>query len=311
MFNASKIHTEQYANLSLEDWQAIITDNYQVDESTYLAELLELATPNEQVIQQITKQAGDLVEAIRASGKSNEGVEAFLQQYSLSTKEGVILMCLAEALLRIPDSKVANALIRDKLSAAEWEKHTGQSESMLVNASTWGLMLTGKIVDSDKDGDGKPDTMLKGLIAKFGEPVIRQAMNQSMKIMGRQFVLGRSINEALKRGKKSIEKGYTHSFDMLGEAAFTAADAQKYFDAYSKAIDEIGAVKTQEGQLAPSISIKLSALHPRYEVGQKDRVLTEMVATVKKLAQQAKDLDVAITIDAEEADRLELSFRNF
>lgn len=309
MFKASQINSN--LDLTLEQWQQVITDNYQVDESEYLQELLALATPAQNVINEITKSASDLVEEIRANDKSKEGVEAFLQQYSLSTKEGIILMCLAEALLRIPDSKVANDLIRDKLSAADWKKHAGESESRLVNASTWGLMLTGKIVDVDQDGDGKPDTMLGGLISKFGEPVIRQAMNQAMKFMGRQFVLGRTIDEALKRGKKSIEKGYTHSFDMLGEAAFTAADAHKYFEAYSQAIKEIGAVKTQEGQLAPSISIKLSALHPRYEVGQKDRVLTEMVKTVKTLAQQARELDVAITIDAEEADRLELSLEIF
>lgn len=309
MFKASQILNQEA--LTLEQWQTVITNNYQVDESTYLEELLELATPDQSTINQITHQASELVEEIRASGKSKEGVEAFLQQYSLSTKEGVILMCLAEALLRIPDSKVANSLIRDKLSEADWKKHSGESESLLVNASTWGLMLTGKIVDVDQDGDGKADTMLGGLIAKFGEPVIRNAMNQAMKIMGRQFVLGRTIDEAMKRGQKSVAKGYTHSFDMLGEAAYTADDARKYFDAYSKAISEIGAAKTQDGQLAPSISIKLSALHPRYEVGQKDRVLTEMVSTVKTLAKQARDLDVAITIDAEEADRLEISLEIF
>ena len=311
MFKASHILSDTYQQLSLEQWQKIITDNYAVNESEYLQELLQLATPEQSSIDNITSQASELVAEIRQSSKSKEGVEAFLQQYSLSTKEGVILMCLAEALLRIPDANVANSLIRDKLSTAEWKKHTGKSESMLVNASTWGLMLTGKIVDVDQDGDGKPDTMLGGLIAKFGEPIIRQAMNQAMKLMGRQFVLGRSIKEAIKRGSKSIDKGYTHSFDMLGEAAFTAADAKKYFDAYSKAIEEIGAVQVKEGQLAPSISIKLSALHPRYEVGQRDRVLTEMVASVTQLANQARELDVAITIDAEEADRLELSLDIF
>lgn len=311
MFKASQILSDSYQQLSLSEWQEIITQNYSVDESSYLQELLELATPDDKTVNIITHQASQLVEEIRQSSKSREGVEAFLQQYSLSTKEGVILMCLAEALLRIPDANVANALIRDKLSAAEWKKHTGQSESILVNASTWGLMLTGKIVDVDQDGDGKPDTLLKGLIAKFGEPVIRQAMNQAMRLMGRQFVLGRSIKEAMKRGAKSVEKGYTHSFDMLGEAAYTAHDAHRYYEAYSKAISEIGQVKVKEGQLAPSISIKLSALHPRYEVGQKDRVMTEMVDTLLKLVKQARDLDVAVTIDAEEADRLELSLDIF
>jgi RHH-type proline utilization regulon transcriptional repressor/proline dehydrogenase/delta 1-pyrroline-5-carboxylate dehydrogenase len=311
MLRASHIFSDNYKHLSLDEWQGLITQNYAVDESDYLNELLALAKPDKDTIDKITRQASDLVTAIRKDERSKDGVEAFLQQYSLSTKEGIILMCLAEALLRIPDARVANNLIRDKLTAADWEKHTGQSNSYLVNASTWGLMLTGKIVDTDKDGDGKPDSMIRGLIAKFGEPVIRQAMNQAMRIMGRQFVLGRNIKEALKRGSKSVEKGYTHSFDMLGEAAYTMPDAKRYFEAYSNAIAEIGAVKVQAGNQAPSISIKLSALHPRYEEGQRDRILTEMVATVKKLVEQARELDVAVTIDAEEADRLELSLDVF
>ncbi|AOE49160.1 bifunctional proline dehydrogenase/L-glutamate gamma-semialdehyde dehydrogenase PutA [Kangiella sediminilitoris] len=311
MLRASQIFSDNYKDLPLDQWQTLITQNYAVDESDYLNELLALATPDKDTIEKVTRQASDLVEAIRQDERSKEGVEAFLQQYSLSTKEGIILMCLAEALLRIPDAKVANDLIRDKLTSADWEKHTGQSSSYFVNASTWGLMLTGKIIDVDQDGDGKPDTMLRGLIAKFGEPVIRQAMNQAMRIMGRQFVLGRTIKEALKRGAKSVQKGYTHSFDMLGEAAYTAKDAQRYYEAYSNAIAEIGAVKVQEGNEAPSISIKLSALHPRYEEGQRDRILTEMVGTVSKLVKQARDLDVAVTIDAEEADRLEISLDVF
>lgn len=312
MLRASHIFSDNYKHLSLDEWQEIITQNYAVDESDYLDELLAIATPDKNTIEKITHQANELVQAIRKDERSKkDGVEAFLQQYSLSTKEGIILMCLAEALLRIPDANVANGLIRDKLTSANWGKHSGQSDSLLVNASTWGLMLTSKIVGVAHDGNGKPTNMLHGLIATLCQPVIRQVMNQAMRIMGRQFVLGRTIKEALKRGSKSVNKGYTHSFDMLGEAAYTAADAKQYYESYSDAIAQIGAIKTQSGNKAPGLSIKLSALHPRYEESQRDRILTEMVETVSKLVEQARKLDVAVTIDAEEADRLELSLDVF
>ncbi len=311
MFKASKVLESQSQNLA-QLWQAI-TDNYIVDESQYLEELLEVATPSEQEINDITQRASELVAEVRKHHDAKDGIEAFLQQYSLSTKEGVILMCLAEALLRIPDAEVANSLIKDKIEAAEWKKHLGQSESWLVNSATWGLMLTGGIVSFKKDpiNEEQPSNLLKSLINKCGEPVIRQAMNQAMKLMGKQFVLGRSIEEALKRGAKSVEKGYTHSFDMLGEAAFTMKDARRYFDAYSMAIQAIGKAPKSDKVQPPSISIKLSALHPRYEHGQKDRVMSEMYDSVCQLAKQAKELDVAITIDAEEMDRLELSLELF
>jgi RHH-type proline utilization regulon transcriptional repressor/proline dehydrogenase/delta 1-pyrroline-5-carboxylate dehydrogenase len=311
MFKASKVLEPQSPSLA-ELWQAI-TDNYIVDESNYLEELLTLATPNEQDIQQITERASELVAEVRKHHDAKDGIEAFLQQYSLSTKEGVILMCLAEALLRIPDAEVANNLIKDKIEAAEWKKHLGQSDSWLVNSATWGLMLTGSIVSFKKDpiNEEQPTNLLKNLISKCGEPVIRQAMNQAMKLMGKQFVLGRTIDEALKRGAKSVEKGYTHSFDMLGEAAFTMKDARRYFEAYSMAIEAIGKAPKSDKVQPPSISIKLSALHPRYEHGQKDRVMSEMFETVCQLVKQAKALDVAITIDAEEMDRLELSLELF
>ncbi len=311
MFEASKALGGEYQDLGLEQWRQVVTDNYMVDESAYLEELLAIATPEEEDIREVTREATEMVKRIRADDKAREGVEAFLQQYSLSTKEGIILMCLAEALLRIPDADVANALIKDKISAAEWKKHLKQSESFLVNASTWGLMLTGRILETTPEGEGRPESAIKGLVSKFGEPVIRQAMNQAMRIMGRQFVLGRTIEEAMKRGKSSMEKGYTHSFDMLGEAAFTQDDADRYFDSYARAIDKVGKAKVPKGVAPPSISIKLSAIHPRYEHGKRERVLVELVESLGKLAAQAKSLDVALTIDAEEMDRLELSLQVF
>ncbi|MEE4246123.1 MAG: bifunctional proline dehydrogenase/L-glutamate gamma-semialdehyde dehydrogenase PutA [Kangiellaceae bacterium] len=311
MFKASEVLNQKNQKMP-ELWQAI-TDNYIVDETAYLEELLTLAEPSAEDIKKITKLANDLVVNVRKNHNSSDGIEAFLQQYSLSTKEGVILMCLAEALLRIPDAEVANNLIKDKIEAAEWKEHLGQSDSWLVNSATWGLMLTGGIVSFKKDklNEEKPTNYLKQLINKCGEPVIRQSMNQAMKLMGKQFVLGRSIDEALKRGAKSVELGYTHSFDMLGEAAYTMDDAKRYFNAYKSAIEAIGKAPKNDKVQAPSISIKLSALHPRYEHGQHDRVMSEMYDSVVALAETAKELDVAITIDAEEMDRLELSLELF
>lgn len=288
-----------------------ISDNYAVDEDAYLKILLDLATPEEQTIEKITAQTHKLVEQIRSNDSCKHGVEAFLQQYSLSNKEGVILMCLAEALLRIPDAEVANNLIKDKIQAAEWEKHLGQSDSWLVNASTWGLLLTGKFVRLSDPPGGNPANALKSMLGKLGEPVIRQSMNQAMKLMGKQFVLGRNIREAIKRGEQSAKNGYTHSFDMLGEAAYTQADADRYLQAYRNAIEEISKAPAVAEVPKPSISIKLSALHPRYEHSQRQRVMQELFENLLGLLKLASEKDVAITIDAEEADRLEISLELF
>lgn len=311
MFNTDSILPNVADKYSLDELKIAISANYSVDESAYLEKLLMIASPTDNEINEVTRKAVALVEKVRANGSSKEGVEAFLQQYSLSTKEGVILMCLAEALLRIPDADVANSLINDKIKAAEWEKHLGQSDSWLVNTSTWGLMLTGKFVALKSAITGNPVSALKNMIGSASEPVIRKAMNQAMKFMGKQFVLGSSIAEAIKRGAKSTAKGYTHSFDMLGEAAYTAQDAQLYLDAYCDAIREIGATPRAKNVPAPSISIKLSALHPRYEHNQHERVMSEMYTSVYGLLKIARELDVAITIDAEEADRLEISLELF
>ncbi|WVM89051.1 proline dehydrogenase family protein [Halopseudomonas pachastrellae] len=222
-----------------------------------------------------------------------------------------MLMCLAEALLRVPDADTADALIRDKLNAAQWDRHVGQSEHTLVNAAAWGLVMTGKVVNLDKRHDGTPGTVLGRLVKRSGEPVIRGAMMQAMKIMGRQFVLGRTITEALKNGKPQRDQGYTYSFDMLGEAALTRADAAKYFADYSKAIAALVDDKYKGASPKPTISIKLSALHPHYEVAREEQVIEELGESVLELVRQARKGDVGITIDAEEADRLELSLKLF
>ena len=240
-------------------------------------------------------------------------IDELLQQYSLDTHEGLMLMCLAEAMLRIPDKATADALIEDKLGPADWQSHLGKSESWMVNASTWGLLMTGRVLKMDLPKEGQPASFINRMVNRTGEPVIRRAMYEAMKIMGKQFVLGRDINEALKRSKPLFNKGYTYSYDMLGEAARTQDDAQRYFDDYARAIEQVGKTcKTLSDKTpAPSVSIKLSALHPRYEFGRREQVLAELVDTVIKLVSKARELDVAVTIDAEEVDRLEISLEVF
>jgi RHH-type proline utilization regulon transcriptional repressor/proline dehydrogenase/delta 1-pyrroline-5-carboxylate dehydrogenase len=240
-------------------------------------------------------------------------VEAFMRQYDLGSEEGVLLMCVAEALLRIPDPGTADALIRDKLSDANWKRHLGQSDSVLVNASTWGLMLTGKLVDLADDTKRDVHGAFQRLIGRTGEPVIRLAVRQAMKIMGHQFVLGRTIAEALARARKGDGSAYRYSFDMLGEGALTTADALRYQEAYRAAIQAIGrsgpggSFKDVDVFAAPSISIKLSALHPRYEHAKRARVMSELAPRVLELAQLAKQYGIGFTVDAEETERLELS----
>ncbi len=314
MFKASEVLTGHYDSATLDELFQAITDNYIVDEEQYLGELIKLVPSSEIEIQQITQRAHDLVSKVRQYDKKGlmVGIDAFLQQYSLDTQEGIILMCLAEALLRIPDAATADALIEDKLSGAKWDEHLSKSDSTLVNASTWGLMLTGKIVNLDKEIDGKPSSLLNRLVNRLGEPMIRQAMLAAMKIMGKQFVLGRTIQEAIKNSFDKRKLGYTHSYDMLGEAALTMKDARKYFDDYSNAISTLGAQLYNEAETPhPTISIKLSALHPRYEVANEERTLTELYDTLIALVTQARSLNVGISIDAEEADRLELSLKLF
>ncbi|MFS1419450.1 bifunctional proline dehydrogenase/L-glutamate gamma-semialdehyde dehydrogenase PutA [Vibrio splendidus] len=318
MFTATDVLKPEFNEQSLADLWTLISPLYMVDETQWLEQLLPLATPSESEKQQITDKTTSLIEAIRADKTSIQMIDALLLEYSLDTQEGILLMCLAEALMRIPDSATADALIRDKLSVADWKSHLKNSDSVFVNASTWGLMLTGKVVglSSNEQSAGQA---VNRLVNKLSEPVIRKAMHQAMKVMGHQFVLGRSIAEAQKNGKSMRDKGFTYSYDMLGEAALTTADANKYFKDYLMAIEAVGrdnyvspeSKVSSKSSPAPSVSIKLSALHPRYEVANEDRVLTELCDTLEQLLRRAVELDVAITIDAEEADRLELSLKLF
>ncbi|ABV88803.1 bifunctional proline dehydrogenase/L-glutamate gamma-semialdehyde dehydrogenase PutA [Shewanella pealeana] len=314
MFKASEVLAGHYDTADLNELFQAISDNYIVDEEQYLSDLIKLVPSSDEEINRVTTRAHELVNKVRQYDKKGlmVGVDAFLQQYSLETQEGIILMCLAEALLRIPDAATADALIEDKLSGAKWDEHLSKSDSILVNASTWGLMLTGKIVKLDHSIDGKPSSLLNRLVNKVGEPVIRQSMLAAMKIMGKQFVLGRTVKEALKNSNDKRKLGYTHSYDMLGEAALTKKDALKYFEDYSSAIASLGAQEYDTSDAPrPTISIKLSALHPRYEVANEDRILTELYDTLILLIKQARSLNVGISIDAEEMDRLELSLKLF
>ena len=280
---------------------------YRADESTAVLALLDRAELPPDRWARVEADARRLVEAVRAARKREGGLDAFLHQYRLDTAEGVVLLCLAEALLRIPDADTQDRFIRDKMAEADWRKHLGASDSMFVNASTWAMMLTGRILRWEKLAEGGVEAVLAKLVARSGEPVIRQAVREAIRILGRQFVMGRTIGEALERGDSAEGKQYRHSFDMLGEAARTAADARRYFEAYDRAIAAIGAASQGRGpQAGPGISIKLSALHPRYEWAQRDRVMAELVPRLVALAEQAKRHDIGVTIDSEEADRLDL-----
>lgn len=260
----------------------------------------------------VAELARQLVAAVRAGRRQQGGIDAFMQEYSLSSEEGVVLMCLAEALLRIPDPETADRLIADKVGGKNWESHLGQSDSLFVNASAWGLMLTGRFVDLGKLARSDVGGYLKKLVTRSGEPIIRNAMKQAMRIMGKQFVLGRTIDEALSIAAPLEKEGYRFSYDMLGEAAFTMEDAERYLASYRNALKTVG-TKTKGADIfaRASISVKLSALHPRYEEKQEARVMAELLPRVADLAVEAKALNVGLTIDAEEVNRLDLSLELF
>ncbi|MEO6155546.1 MAG: bifunctional proline dehydrogenase/L-glutamate gamma-semialdehyde dehydrogenase PutA, partial [Thermomonas sp.] len=293
--------------------RAAITHGWIRDESAHVRELLLQACLPEAEHDAAQATAADLVRRVRARAPAQGAVEAFMRQYDLGSQEGVLLMCVAEALLRIPDQGTADALIRDKLGDANWKRHIGQSDSVLVNASTWGLMLTGRLVDLADDTKRDAHGALQRLIGRAGEPVIRLAVRQAMKIMGHQFVLGRTIAEALARARKGDGGAYRYSFDMLGEGALTTADALRYQEAYRAAIHAIGrsgpggSFTSTDVFAAPSISVKLSALHPRYEHAKHARIMAELGPRVLELAKLAKHYGIGFTIDAEETERLELS----
>jgi RHH-type proline utilization regulon transcriptional repressor/proline dehydrogenase/delta 1-pyrroline-5-carboxylate dehydrogenase len=258
----------------------------------------------------IRKQAEQYVTTIRNNGIGN-GIEAFLHEYGLDSKEGVAVMCLAEALLRIPDAETANNLIEDKFSGTQWSSHLGKSESLFVNASTWGLMLTGKVVNLGRLREQKAETTLSQLVKKIGEPVVREALKKAMRIVGTQFVLGQDVAEALDRSKPLEKKGYSFSYDILGEGARTQEKAREYHEAYLQAIDIIGdkATKTGTGPQVPSISVKLSALHPRYELLNSERVMAELLPVVKEIVAKAKDRGISVSLDAEEASRFDVALQ--
>lgn len=281
---------------------------YHADEAECLRGLTAEAGFPARTKAEIAKVAANLVSGVRDGRRPSGGVDVFLQEYGLSTEEGVTLMCLAESLLRIPDDDTAERLIRDKIGGADWAKHLGSSDSYFVNASTWALMLTGHVVTIDQDTDDAVDGFLRGLVRKSGEPIIREALRHAMKIIGRQFVSGRTIEEALAQSQDDIEKGYLHSFDMLGEGARTATDADRYLSAYQSAIYAL-AERTEGKDISrsPSVSVKLSALHPRYEYRQRDRVISELVPRLLDLCLAAREAKIGLCIDAEEADRLDLS----
>src|SRR5438874_2599718 len=284
--------------------RAAIRDAHWQDETAADAALLAAADMPPEARERIAATARRLVDTVRRERLGKGGLDAFLHEYALSSPEGVALMCLAEALLRIPDAETVDKLIRDKIAAADWHSHLGHSGSLFVNASTWALMLTGRLLRPDNAGD--LGDALRRLLARSSEPVWRQAVTAAMRILAGQFVMGRTIEEALDRARDAERQGYRHSFDMLGEAARTMADAERYHAAYEHAIAAIGhAAAGRPIEAAPGISVKLSALHPRYELAQHDRVMRELLPSLLGLAKRARDAGIGFTIDAEEADRLE------
>ena len=279
-------------------------------ETEAVAVILAAAEMSPAARERVVQIAVRLVAAVRAKGVDRGGIDAFIHEYALSSREGVALMCLAEALLRIPDTGTIDRLIRERLASADWESHLGHSGSVFINASTWALMLTGRLLGDDDGND--LGSALHRFAARSAEPVVRPAVLAAMRILGRQFVMGRTIEEALARAAASERHGYRHSYDMLGEAARTAADASRYHAAYLHAIDRIGAAAAGRAVTeAPGISVKLSALYPRYEPAQRDRVMRELLPRLIQLCHAAKVANVGLTVDAEEADRLELSLDLF
>ncbi len=276
------------------------------DESTLVRRAADRARLAPAQATQVRGLAQSLVEQVRGARREQSGLDAFLQQYDLSSREGVLLLCLAEALLRIPDADTADRLIAEKIRAGDWASYVGDSDSLFVNASTWSLMLTGRVVLPEQ---ADPASSLQRLVARVSEPVVRTALRQAMRILGTQFVMGRDIGEAIARAR-GAGVGVRHSFDMLGEGALTRADADRHFEAYHAAINAVAtgyaSVAVQE---RASISVKLSALHPRYEPAQRARVHGELLPRVLTLVEQGAGCGVPVTIDAEEADRLDLSLQ--
>ncbi|KTD26861.1 bifunctional proline dehydrogenase/L-glutamate gamma-semialdehyde dehydrogenase PutA [Legionella israelensis] len=288
--------------------RSVINNAYRMDELTCIHELIDKAALSDIQNAAIRKNAIQLVEAVRNARRKSTGIDSFLTEYALSSEEGIALMCLAEAFLRVPDSATIDSLIKDKLAEGDWRSHRGQSPSFFVNATTWALMLTGKILTPEKSDSVLTKALMK-LVNRSSEKFIRSAVEKAMRIMSKQFVMGRTIDEAISRARKKEEQGYLYSYDMLGEAALTAFDAERYFQAYANAIEKIGKKSNKKLDIyhSPGISVKLSALHPRYFEAQHERVMKELCPRLLSLAQMAKQYDIALTVDAEETERLDLS----
>ncbi|MFZ5718577.1 MAG: bifunctional proline dehydrogenase/L-glutamate gamma-semialdehyde dehydrogenase PutA [Pseudomonadota bacterium] len=275
------------------------------DERATLASLLSAPPLGPQDREAVQSEAEALVRAARRNANRQGVVESFLQEFSLSTREGLALMCLAEALLRTPDEETRDRLIAEKIASADWASHAGKSDSLLVNASTWSLMLTGKLIDPDEEAKNDLPGFVRRLAGRLGEPVIRRAVGAAVRIMGEQFVLGATIEKAIKR---AADEGFVCSFDMLGEGARTDADADRYEAAYARAIQVVGAqAKGQGPEVGHGISVKLSALSPRYEARQAERVFADLYPRIVRLAAMAAEANINLTLDAEEADRLVIS----
>ena len=304
---------DEWLNMSHDQLLQALSENYSVDEEIWVKRLISIADPSSKELLDINSTARPLIEKTRKSTKGAHIVDKLLQEYSLSDEDGITLMCLSEALLRVPDAETRNALIKDKLTAADWKKHLDGDNSLFVNASTWGLLIAGRFVKTGAVNHGDPTTGLQKLLYKCGAPTLRGAMKVAMQIIGEYFVLGRTIQEASKRSIPFCKDGCKYSFDMLGEAAHTRKDAERYLNSYLGALDNIAknAKSRPETGEGHTLSIKISALHPRYEESHKESTLPELVAIVKKVVERARACNIGITIDAEEADRLELSLELF
>ncbi len=287
------------------DWDSLDNEKY-LSDAEICARLLRDVSLDDQTRAVVRAEAESLVRATRKAAQRQGVVESFLKEFSLGTREGLALMCLAEALLRTPDEATRDQLIAEKIAPADWASHLGHSDNWFVNASTWGLMLTGRIIDVEDTAKKDLKGYLHGLTHKVGEPVIRAAVAQAIRIMGEQFVLGRTIEDALKRAKK---EGYLCSFDMLGEGARTDADAERYTQAYAGAIAALAKVTTGGPEADHGISVKLSALYSRYEAVKTQDVFDHLYPRLKRLAVQAAKADINFTLDAEETDRLALSLK--
>ncbi|MBV1694587.1 MAG: bifunctional proline dehydrogenase/L-glutamate gamma-semialdehyde dehydrogenase PutA [Hyphomicrobiales bacterium] len=298
--------------------RAELGDYHLMEERRLVGGLVERAVYTADERRRIGDLARNFVHMARANRHKHGGIDAFMHEYGLTSEEGIILMCLAEALLRIPDAETADKLIAEKIGGGKWDRHFGASDSLFVNASTFGLMLTGHVVRFGSDTGSGPTSIFKRLVARSGEPVIRQALRQAMKILGDNFVLGRTIKEALGRAAPLEAQGYRFSYDMLGEGARTAADAERYFARYVEALEAVGRVagplRSADADVLmarPGLSVKLSAIHPRFEPGRSRQLADELVPKLVELARKSAALGLGLTIDAEEQDRLDPQLEMF